>query len=149
MEILSAGTSGSTAEQFFERLKSARATSVIDTRLHRSSQLAGFAKERDLRYFLPRLSSARYDVEPLLAPEDANLKAFRSKTLEWPEYEERYLDLLVRRQVHLSIDFDHWGERPVLLCSEAQPLHCHRRLAAQYLRDHLKGGVSISTVVHL
>lgn len=149
MEILSAGTSGTTAERFFERLKSAGATSIVDTRLHRSSQLAGFAKERDLRYFLPRLSSAGYEIEPLLAPEDAVLKAYRSKTLGWHAYEENYLQLLDRRQIVLSIDFEAWGERPVLLCSEPEPSRCHRRLAADYLEEHLAGDLSVTSIVHL
>lgn len=149
MEILSAGTSGTSAERFFERLKRAGATSVVDIRLHRSSQLAGFAKERDLKFFVPTIALADYLVEPLLAPADADLKAYRNKDLGWSDYESRYLDLIDRRSVAETIEFQLWGTRPVLLCSEPEPSHCHRRLAAEYLNEHLSGALSVTMVTHL
>jgi uncharacterized protein (DUF488 family) len=135
MEILSAGTSGTTAEQFFSRLKLAGATSVIDTRLHRSSQLAAFAKEKDLRYFLDAILGIDYFVTPLLAPEVDALRDYRSKRVSWAEYESQYAALIEGRRVSERLDPRPWGDRPVLLCSEHLPDHCHRRLAANYLAE--------------
>lgn len=149
MEILSAGTSGTSAEHFFDRIDFASATAVVDIRLHRSSQLAGFAKERDLRYFVPRLTSAIYLVESKLAPAESDLKSYRNKLIAWAEYEERYLRGIEERRITETIDFERWGDRPVLLCSEPEPSHCHRRLAAEYLRESLRGSLAVTHIAHL
>ncbi|MGV3711718.1 DUF488 domain-containing protein [Pseudolysinimonas sp.] len=133
MEIFSAGTSGTSAQDFFERLRVARVTTVVDTRLHPSSQLAAFAKARDLRYFLKEILGIDYLSEPLLMPEDAALKAYRRGVIDWATYEARYQELLHTRFASERITPTNWGERPLLLCSEPTPHHCHRRLAAEYL----------------
>ena len=48
-------------------------------RLHNTSQLAGFAKADDLAYFLKKLGSIQYVHQPLLAPTDTMLKAFKKE----------------------------------------------------------------------
>ena len=148
MEILSAGTSGTSAENFFARLKDARASTVVDTRLHPDSQLAAFAKSRDLPYFLDSILGIGYTNEPLLYPEQEMLTAYRKNEINWAEYEVRYVALLAKRDVEHRIDRTLWGERPVLLCSEHTPDKCHRRLAADYLREGW-GESSVSRIVHL
>lgn len=55
MEIYSIGFTQTTAEHFFGRLKAAGIKRLLDVRLNNSSQLAGFAKARDLPYFLAEL----------------------------------------------------------------------------------------------
>jgi uncharacterized protein (DUF488 family) len=47
------------------------------------------------------------------------------------------------------LDFSAWGDRPVLLCSEAEPAHCHRRVAAEFLARELSGRLAVSAIVHL
>lgn len=148
MEILSAGTSGTSAESFFTRLKNEGATTVVDTRLHPDSQLAAFAKSRDLPYFLDSILGIGYTNEPLLYPEQEMLTAYRKKEINWAEYESRYLVLLAERDVEHRIDRSLWGERPVLLCSEHMPDNCHRRLAATYLREGW-GETLVSRIIHL
>ena len=44
MEIFTIGFTRTTAEDFFERLKSNRIERLLDVRLNNKSQLAGFAK---------------------------------------------------------------------------------------------------------
>lgn len=144
MEIFSAGTSGTSAEGFFRRLKDAGVTSVVDTRLNTKSQLAAFAKSPDLKYFLRELVGIPYFHEPLLAPEDEALKAYRAKKLSWADYEERYVALLESRNASTRLELSGWGPRPLLLCSEPTPERCHRRLAANYLRARLPGVENIS-----
>lgn len=107
---------------------------VVDVRLRTGSQLAGFAKGRDLAYFLQAIGGIEYRHEPLLAPEPEMLDAYRKKEEPFDVYAKRFLALLEARRVqdHLRPQtFDH----ACLLCSEAQPHHCHRRLVAEYLRD--------------
>ena len=68
MEIHTIGFTQTTAESFFGRLKDAGIGRLLDVRLNNSSQLAGFAKAKDLPYFLRELVGATYEHEPLLAP---------------------------------------------------------------------------------
>ncbi len=134
MEISTLGTSGISAERFFGLLKEFGITSIIDTRLHPSSQLAGFTKRESLGYFAKALLEIPYIHEPLLCPEDQALKSYRSDNLEWREYEVAYVDLLKERKAGDTIDRSDWGAKPLLLCSEKTPQNCHRRLAADYLK---------------
>jgi uncharacterized protein (DUF488 family) len=134
MKLFTIGFTKSKASDFFGRLQSAGVRHVRDTRRNRVSQLAGFAKEADLGFFLNRIADIAYSVEELLAPTGEMLDAYRKKELSWSEYERRYLDLLDARKVDKRIDLatlDHH----CLLCSEATPEHCHRRLAANYIAE--------------
>lgn len=141
MKLFTIGFTKSKANHFFGRLERARVRRVIDTRLNRTSQLSGFAKEEDLRFFLKTINSADYDVDLMLAPTADMLEAYKKKEIGWSEYARRYLDLLVGRKIEKrfsEIDLDH----VCLLCSEATPEHCHRRLAAEYLAE-ASTGISI------
>jgi uncharacterized protein YeaO (DUF488 family) len=95
--------------------------------------LAGFAKRDDLAYFLDRICGAEYVHEPLLAPTEDLLAAYRGKDLGWEEYERRFLELIAERRIDKTLDRQ-MLEQAVLLCSEASAEKCHRRLVAQYLQ---------------
>lgn len=134
MKLFTIGFTKSKARHFFGRLERSGIKRVIDTRINRSSQLSGFAKEDDLKFFLEKINSIEYSVEEILAPTADILSAYRKNEMGWSEYARRYLDLLSQRKVErhiVSMDLDH----VCLLCSEATPEHCHRRLAAEYLSD--------------
>ena len=73
------GFTKTTAEGFFERLLNAGVKKVVDVRLHNTSQLAGFAKADDLAYFLKKVGDIQYTHQPLLAPTDLMLKAYKKK----------------------------------------------------------------------
>ncbi len=146
MEIYSIGFTKTTAENFFGRLKHSGVQRLLDVRRNTSSQLAGFAKDRDLPYFLRELVGADYAHEPLLAPTDEILKAYkRQSAMPWAEYEERFIGLLRERQVERNLDPGSFLKPTALLCSEATPEHCHRRLALEYLAEHWEG----LQIVHL
>ena len=68
MKIFTIGFTKSTAERFFGRLKAAGARKVVDVRLNNISQLAGFAKRDDLRYFAKEICGMEYQHAPNLAP---------------------------------------------------------------------------------
>jgi uncharacterized protein (DUF488 family) len=148
VEIFSAGTSGSTAERFFQRIARADITTVVDTRLNNVSQLAGFSKYPDLPYFLRTITETKYIHELLLAPEKDALKAYRAKSVTWGEYERQYVALLERRRASERIDRSAWGSRPLLLCSEPTAARCHRRLAADYLAAAW-GVAGVARIEHL
>lgn len=136
MEIATIGFTKHTAESFFGRLRAAGIEQMVDVRIHNVSQLAGFAKRDDLRFFLRELCSATYLHEPMLAPTDELLKQYREKEIRWDEYEKRFLDLMSQRAIEDRLPKDMFIPRTALLCSEHTPEHCHRRLVAEYLNDH-------------
>ncbi len=105
-------------------------------RLNNVSQLAGFSKRDDLAYFLRVICDADYLHEPLLAPTQELLDAFKKRKGAWDDYERRFLALMRERQVEERIDRRLFEVPTVLLCSEATAERCHRRLVAEYLRDH-------------
>jgi uncharacterized protein YeaO (DUF488 family) len=113
--------------------------------LNNSSQLAGFARRADLPFFLKKLCGAEYLHEPQLAPTREILDAYRQGREEWPGYEKRFLELMRERRVEEALDRKLFGAPTVLLCSEARPEHCHRRLVLEYL-DRAWGGIR---AVHL
>jgi uncharacterized protein (DUF488 family) len=118
---------------------------LIDVRLNNTSQLAGFTKRDDLRYFLREICRAEYHHEPALAPTKEILDAYKKKQISWEEYETRYVALLAERGAEAAVDRRLFDVPAVLLCSEPKPERCHRRLAAEYLAEKW-GGVE---VVHL
>ncbi len=144
MEIYSIGFTKTTAEGFFTRLSANGVRRLLDVRRNPSSQLSGFAKDRDLPYFLRELVGAEYVYEPLFAPSDEILAAYKRRgEMPWPEYEARFVALLREREVERRLDRDAFLTPTALLCSEDTPEHCHRRLALEYLAEHW-GGLQIT-----
>jgi uncharacterized protein (DUF488 family) len=134
MEIYTIGFTKKSAEQFFTILKQTGIKRLIDIRLHNQSQLAGFAKQDDLQYFLRELCGAEYRYEPRLAPSEDILEDYRHKRLAWEEYQTRFRQLLAERNVTGFLPRQLFEVPAVLLCSEPQADHCHRRLVAEYLQ---------------
>jgi uncharacterized protein (DUF488 family) len=136
MEIYTIGFTQTTAESFFGRLKDAGVRRLLDVRLNNSSQLAGFAKGRDLPYFLRELLGASYEHEPLLAPTQELLDAYKKQGGSWDDYERTFLDLMEERRIEAVLDPADFETPTALLCSEATAEHCHRRLVCEYLGRH-------------
>jgi len=132
-KIFTIGFAGTTAENFFDRLRGAGVKKVIDTRLWADTQLSGFAKKRDLPFLLQNLSGAAYEHKIDLAPSENILKDFKNKKIDWPEYESRYLQLLHDRHIADTLTPDDVSDT-CFLCAEKTPHHCHRRLLAEYLQ---------------
>lgn len=133
LRIFTIGFTGSTAENFFSRLRDAGVQKVIDTRLWADTQLSGFAKKRDLPFLLKNLSGAAYEHKIDLAPSENILKDFKDKRIGWPEYEDRYLQLLHDRRIAEKLTSDD-VTGSCFLCAEKTPHQCHRRLLAEYLK---------------
>ena len=141
-QVATIGFTQTTARGFFERLQAAGVRSVIDVRLHNTSQLAGFAKAEDLAYFLQAIGGVGYRHEPLLAPSDDMLKAFKKDKGDWRVFEGRFLDLMAERQVETRLKPEMFSGA-CLLCSEATPHHCHRRLVCEYLNGQWDGQLKV------
>jgi uncharacterized protein (DUF488 family) len=141
-KVSTIGFTKTTAEHFFDRLYRAGVKKVLDVRLHNTSQLAGFAKADDLAYFLKRIGGIDYVHQPLLAPTDDILKAFKKEKGDWSVYQERFLALMAERRIEEQLRPEAL-DRTCLLCSEAKPHHCHRRLVIEYLNDKWNGTLLI------
>jgi uncharacterized protein (DUF488 family) len=135
MEIYTIGFAKKSAEAFFGALRKVGVKQLIDVRLNNTSQLAGFTKRDDLKYFLKELCGAEYVHEPLLAPTVEILNLYKKKKISWQEYEERFLNLMVERKIEENIDQSFFNGPTVLLCSESKADHCHRRLVLEYLQN--------------
>ena len=135
MAVFTIGFTQQTAQQFFEGLRAAGVKRVLDVRLNNTSQLAGFARAGDLRFFLRELCNAEYVPVGVLAPEKAMLAQYRAGSMSWADYDARYQELLARRAVERQLDMT-LLDGGCLLCSELEPHFCHRRLAVEYLQAH-------------
>jgi uncharacterized protein (DUF488 family) len=135
MEIFTIGFTQTTAEHFFTRLTDARVERLLDVRLNNTSQLAGFAKANDLPYFTRELVGASYEHEPLLAPSAEMLDAFKKQKGDWQIYEATFLALMEERRIAEVLSPASFQRRTALLCSEAGPEQCHRRLVVEYLAE--------------
>lgn len=144
MKIFTIGFTKKSAEQFFNRLKQPGLVRLVDARLNNVSQLAGFTKKNDLKFFLREICKIDYVHLPELAPTQDILDTYKKNDGDWDTYERRFLSLMAARRIEDKLD-KNVIDGGCLLCSEATPEHCHRRLVAEYLRDKW-GNVEI---VHL
>jgi uncharacterized protein (DUF488 family) len=136
MEIFTIGFAQTPAAEFFAKLKRSRVRRLLDVRLNNTSQLAAYAKRDDLRFFLGEICGAEYEHEPLLAPTQDMLDAYKKQKGSWQEYERKFMDLMAQRQIERNLDRDRFATTPtVLLCSEHTAEYCHRRLVLEYLSD--------------
>lgn len=138
MEIYSIGFTKKSASEFFGTLKANGIERLLDVRLNNTSQLAGFAKQSDLPYFLREICGIVYEYEPLLAPTQEILDAYRKTKTGWEAYTEAYVTLIRSRQVESAISQEGFRRKSVLLCSEPTAERCHRRLALEYLQQQWK-----------
>ena len=134
MEVYTTGFTKKTAAQFFGSLKQAGIKRLVDVRLNNSSQLAGFTKKEDLTFFLKEICSIEYLHEPLLAPTQDMLDAYKKQKGSWSDYEEHFLALMRERRIEERINPALFAVPTVLLCSEVTAEHCHRRLVLEYLQ---------------
>ncbi|MFV1991944.1 MAG: DUF488 family protein, partial [Acidimicrobiales bacterium] len=123
----------SSAQHFFERLNRAGVRRLVDIRLNNVSQLAGFAKAADLAYFLDAICSVTYEHEVRLAPTQDLLKAYRDNEIGWSEYESDFRNLMIERNIPAVLEREAYQAKTALLCSEADPEQCHRRLVGELL----------------
>jgi len=144
MKLFTIGFTQKSAEEFFTLLKKAGAHRIVDIRLNNTSQIAGFAKARDLEYFLRAINGIDYLHLPNLAPTQEILDGLKKNKGSWAEFESQFKELIVDRRIDETVA-EALRENDCLLCSEPTPEHCHRRLVAEYLQERL-GNIE---VIHL
>jgi uncharacterized protein (DUF488 family) len=135
MNVYTIGFTQKTAEQFFNLLYTPNIQKIIDIRVNNSSQLSGFTRRDDLRFFLKELRGIEYIHIPELAPTKELLSAYKNKDMKWGEYEDKFMNLMSIRNIERSFTPDDF-KNGCLLCSEHEPHFCHRRLVVEYLNSH-------------
>ncbi len=145
MQLFTIGFTKKSAEKFFSLLKTNNINCLLDIRLHPNGQLAGFTKQDDLAYFLSSLVNCEYRHLDELAPTDDILSDYR-KDNDWDKYVQRFERLMDERNVPASLDRTLFENNVCcLLCSEATPEKCHRRLVAERIAHQWRG----TEIIHL
>ena len=134
IKLFTIGFTGKSAEGFFDLLKNADVNKIIDTRINNVSQLSGFAKGADLKFFAKEIGDMSYVHNIDFAPTKELLADYRNKKMNWKEYEDAYLNLLDMRKIIQKVNVEDLHQN-CLLCSEHTPEKCHRRLLAEYLKN--------------
>jgi uncharacterized protein (DUF488 family) len=138
MKIFTIGFTKKPAEIFFTKLQEAGVKRLVDVRLNNVSQLAGFAKRADLRYFCRVICGIDYLHLRELAPTQEMLDAYKKRNGDWDLYARQFLVLMSERRVDETVSRETLAEA-CLLCSEELPEQCHRRLVAEYLQRKWDG----------
>jgi uncharacterized protein (DUF488 family) len=135
IDIYTIGFTKKNAATFFNFIRTAEINTLLDVRLNNVSQLAGFAKRDDLRFFLKELCNTDYVHVPELAPTKDILNAYKKGEMSWDEYEDKFLNLMAQRNIEKSLK-PALLDQGCLLCSEHEPHLCHRRLVVEYLNEN-------------
>lgn len=137
MEIYTIGFTKKSAREFFEMLEKNKIKQVVDVRLNNTSQLAGFTKKNDLEYFLKKILNIDYFHFEFLAPTE-ELREIYPKNNNWDLYARKFRELLDERKIINKLNESFFENKTCFLCAEATPENCHRRLVAEYLKEHWK-----------
>lgn len=133
MKTYTIGFTKKNASTFFKFLQDAKIKKLIDVRINNVSQLAGFAKRDDLKFFLENLcDGAEYIHVPDLAPTKEMLNDYKKGNISWSQYENNFLNLMKERKIEIKFDQEFFKDG-CLLCSEHEPHLCHRKLVVDYL----------------
>ena len=133
-KIFTIGFTKKSAEIFFEILERYNITEVVDVRLYNNTQLAGFSKGSDLKFFLNRISSIEYRHDLKFTPTKELFKNFQEKLITWQEYTAEFERIMQERRIvpHILTNYSDSPEvRYCLLCTEVSAENCHRRLVAE------------------
>ncbi|MEM8669299.1 MAG: DUF488 domain-containing protein [Planctomycetota bacterium] len=145
IETFTIGFTKKSAETFFTKLRESGVKRLLDVRLNNSSQLSGFAKRDDLRFFLKTIADIEYEHVPELAPTKDILDAYKKHGGDWEVYEAEFMELMAKRSIETQLRQEEF-QSSCLLCSEHLPKLCHRRLVLEYLQDKW-GDISVSHLV--
>jgi uncharacterized protein (DUF488 family) len=137
IKLYTIGFTKKNAEKFFSLLRKNNVKLLIDIRLNNVSQLAGFAKRDDLKFFLREICSCSYIHLPDFAPTKDILDKYKNHNISWLQYKELFTKLIAARKIEYVLS-DEQIDNSCLLCSESTHENCHRSIVAEYLKDKNK-----------
>lgn len=137
-KIYTIGFTQKTAETFFGLLQKNHVEVLLDVRLNNTSQLAGFSKYPDIKYFSEKICGIEYISDVKFAPEEWVLKDYKAKKITWDQYVIYFNEIMEKRNImeYIKVCYDALADKRIcLLCSEEKPDNCHRRLVAQRFKE--------------
>lgn len=138
MKLYTIGFTQKNAKKFFSLLRDNNVKAVVDIRLNNTSQLAAFAKGEDLKFFLTEFCNIDYIHDTTFAPTEELLKGYKNKKVSWGDYEKEFDRIMGMRNIKNYIAKNYADKDSIcLLCSEALPNQCHRRLVAEMFKKAL------------
>lgn len=145
MKVFTIGFKGRSAENFFLMLKTAGVQKLIDVRRRNASQLSGYSKGEDLKFFLEKCFGISYEHIPEFAPSERLLEKYQNllgkkkrNDSAWAYYVDEFgKEVLHEQTVHRFQEAADDLHAVCLLCSEETAERCHRRLLAEYLKEQL------------
>jgi uncharacterized protein (DUF488 family) len=146
-EIYTIGFTKKSAEIFFGLLIRNSIDIVLDVRLNNTSQLSGFSKYPDIKYFLNSIAGIQYLSDIKFSPSEEILKNYKANKIKWNEYVLCFNNLMKERDIEKYIYSNYkivCDKKVCLLCSEEKPDNCHRSLVANEFNT-----VFGNTIIHL
>ena len=146
ISLYTIGFTKKSAELFFELLKKNGVKQLIDVRISNGSQLAGFAKGKDLAYFVKQICGINYKHITDFAPTKDLLDRWHKESITWEEYIAEYTAMLKHRDIIKKFGVKQF-DGACFLCSEETPEMCHRRLLTEYMQNNSQEEVKIIHIV--
>ena len=146
ISLYTIGFTKKSAERFFNLIRDNGVKQLVDIRISNSSQLSGFAKGSDLDYFVKEICHIPYTHVTDFAPTKDLLDRWHKKEVTWEQYEQEYRSILKERSILKNHSIKKLNG-VCFLCSEDTPDYCHRRLLAEYIKQHSKEEVTIKHLI--
>jgi len=132
------GYEGTTVPEFLETLTAARIELLVDVRAVAMSRRPGFAKSA-LTANLRTVDIDYLHLRRLGTPADGRAAARSGRHAEMRRIFLAHLATEdAQAELHALADIIQSGRRVCILCFEADPAHCHRRLVANALSEVMK-----------
>lgn len=90
MKVFTIGVNNKSAEQFFTLLSDNKILKIIDIRLNNTTQLCGFSKMNDLKFFLKKILNIEYEYISDFAPTKDIMVNYRTNK-EWDKFKLRII----------------------------------------------------------
>lgn len=136
MKIFTIGFTQKSAQTFFKLIKENEIDLLLDIRLNNKSQLAGFSKGEDLKYFLKIITNTDYIYGEDYAPTKELMDGAKSGKMPRNIFEETYKGIVNDRGAVELFPENYKGYKNIcLLCSEVKAEECHRGILADMLAE--------------
>ena len=135
INVFTIGFSKRSAQDFFNTIVINNIKLIVDVRLNNTSQLSGYSKKDDLKFFLKEICQCDYLHVLELAPTKEILDNYKKNKISWSIYESQFNNLLKVRGIPENIKNVNLNNS-CFLCSEFKAIKCHRRLVVEFLKSY-------------
>lgn len=143
MKLFTIGYTQKSAEELFNTLKKNNVKKVLDVRLKNANSYCFYTHKRNFAFLLS-LIGIEYEHKGNWAPTEWLLDGFKNKKISWNQYVVEFNKLIGDRNIIRGVKAEDL-DGCALLCAEATPQMCHRRLLAEFFQKNL----SEIEVIHL